>query len=217
MKRLKVLDDIGDQWKNCRLCPLHKQRRRVVNWRGNPSAKLTVIGEAPGYDEDRQGRPFVGTAGRMLDKLFEEAGLNSAEDAFIINRIGCRPPNQRHPTREEFSACSRRFHELLLSTNPKALLLLGSSARLAKAQSARGARGAQLKVDLVIDRKPYSWPAVVTYHPSALIHTDDPNDVRRAVADLKWAYQLAQRTLPPSNSSSASIPIYTKRNYHGIR
>lgn len=91
---------------DCKRCPLHKTRTHVVNARGNPDARVLLIGEAPGAEEDACGLPFVGRSGKLLDEIIAEAGV----DVRIENLVRCRPPGNRRPTREEIKACSVHLH-----------------------------------------------------------------------------------------------------------
>ena len=87
------LEDFEASCLQCQRCDLAKERQHVVVSRGNPSARLMVIGEAPGADEDAQGRPFVGRSGRLLDAFLADVGLDQNDDTYICNLIKCRPPN----------------------------------------------------------------------------------------------------------------------------
>ena len=94
---------------------------------GNPNSKIVFIGEGPGHWEDLQGRPFVGRAGKLLDKMLEEIGLNR-EKVFITNIVKCRPPENRRPTTQETEACSPYLHQQIEAINPRVLVPLGNTA-----------------------------------------------------------------------------------------
>jgi DNA polymerase len=94
-------DALLRQCDQCRCCDLGQQRRQVVMGRGNPQARLMLIGEAPGAEEDARGLPFVGRSGQLLDRLLLEAGLDPQHDLYICNAIKCRPPANRRPTPAE--------------------------------------------------------------------------------------------------------------------
>ena len=100
--------DLADKCQGCERCDLAATRHQVVVGRGNPSAQVLLIGEAPGQQEDESGKPFVGRAGQLLEKLLREAGLDSARDLYIANVIKCRPPNNRKPTRLLVSSTSTK-------------------------------------------------------------------------------------------------------------
>ena len=196
MRRLEVLGAVEKRWDGCERCRLAKTRNRVVHWRGNPEARLFVIGEAPGVDEDREGRPFVGAAGQLLDELFRAAGLKSSEDAFIANRLGCRPPANRLPERDELRACSQRLSQLLRLVRPKAILLVGATAgKLAGVNGVLQHRGRELEVEIVGERESGVWPAFVTYHPSFLLrsgaHSPLYSHFREVVSDIQRAWAKA--------------------------
>ena len=119
---------LREQCDRCRACPLGEQRQQVVVGRGNPGARLMLIGEAPGADEDASGLPFVGRSGQLLDQLLLQAGLDPEHDLYICNAIKCRPPGNRRPSPAELRACRpwlvRQF-ELL---DPQLVLLVGATA-----------------------------------------------------------------------------------------
>jgi DNA polymerase len=111
----------------CTKCPLHETRTRTVFGAGNADAELMFVGEAPGADEDRQGLPFVGRAGQLLNQLLEEVGL-SREDVFIANVLKSRPPGNRDPQPAEIAACEPYLFEQVRLIEPKVLCTLGNFA-----------------------------------------------------------------------------------------
>ena len=113
---------------DCRRCPLASGRQQVVVSRGNPSARLMVIGEGPGAQEDAQGLPFVGRAGQLLDQMLASVGLDSNRDAYICNVVKCRPPDNRKPTPEEMAACRPWLLEQITLVNPALIVLAGATA-----------------------------------------------------------------------------------------
>lgn len=193
-RRLEVLDNIEQRWRDCEDCALSQHRTNVVQWRGDPTAPLFVIGEAPGADEDAKGRPFVGPAGRLLDTLFHRANA-PPESVFITNMVACRPPDNRRPEHEELRACSGRLHMLLKVVKPKALLLLGATAaRLAGITSISAFRGEETTVELFMyDGKIRTWPAIATFHPSYILRSGGlvSETFGQAVADVRSALKLA--------------------------
>ena len=112
----------------CQACGLAAGRQHVVVSRGNPEAPLLLIGEAPGAQEDAQGRPFVGRAGQLLDRMLESVGLDSERDAYICNVIKCRPPDNRRPTAAEVAACRPFLLRQITLVNPRLILLVGATA-----------------------------------------------------------------------------------------
>jgi uracil-DNA glycosylase family 4 len=112
----------------CRRCPLAAGRQRVVVSRGNPAARLMVIGEGPGAQEDAQGLPFVGRAGQLLDQMLASVGLDSNRDAYICNVVKCRPPDNRKPSPEEMAACRPWLLEQIALVDPPLIVLAGATA-----------------------------------------------------------------------------------------
>ena len=119
----EIVDDIGD----CRRCPLCKERKTIVFGEGNPKAKLMFIGEGPGADEDAQGRPFVGRAGQLLDKMIVAMKLKR-EDVYIANVVKCRPPGNRAPKPLEAETCIQFLDRQIRAINPKIICALGTVA-----------------------------------------------------------------------------------------
>src|SRR5215216_6034234 len=111
----------------CNRCPLHQGRTRVVFGAGNADADLMFVGEAPGQQEDLQGLPFVGRAGKLLDQLLAEVGIQRS-DVFITNVICCRPPGNRDPLPEEIEACKPYLYRKIELIEPKVICTLGNFA-----------------------------------------------------------------------------------------
>ena len=112
----------------CRRCALGLGRTRVVVSRGNPAARLMVIGEGPGAQEDASGLPFVGRAGQLLDQMLDSVGIDSNRDAYVCNVVKCRPPDNRKPTAEEMAACRPWLERQIALVNPGVILLAGATA-----------------------------------------------------------------------------------------
>ena len=121
------LATLRSQWQNCQDCNLAHGRNCLVFGEGNPRAGIMFIGEGPGRDEDRQGKPFVGSAGKLLDKLLTLAGL-SREEVYIANVVKCRPPSNRVPKEEECAACLPKLLLQIQIINPQVIVLLGATA-----------------------------------------------------------------------------------------
>ena len=113
---------------NCARCALWNSRTRIVVDRGNPEARIVIIGEAPGENEDLQGKAFVGRAGRLLDELMKEIGFDTDKDTLIVNIVKCRPPENRAPQPKEVAACFPYLKKQLSLVKPKVVLLLGAVA-----------------------------------------------------------------------------------------
>lgn len=167
----------------CNLCPLGKTRNKFVYGEGNPNAKLVFIGEGPGADEDAQGRPFVGRAGKLLTDIIEKGMLIKREDVYICNIVKCRPPGNRVPTSDEMADCIPYLKKQLELIKPGYIICLGLTA-------ASGLLG--LKDTLGNLRgKVYDFQGskvVVTYHPAALLR--NPNWKVNCWEDIKLMKNL---------------------------
>ncbi len=163
--------------KECRDCALHESRTQVVFGRGNPAARILLVGEGPGKDEDLQGMPFVGAAGQLLDKILAAVDL-SEQDVFILNTVLCRPPGNRVPEPAEVSACARHREALLAALDPPIVVLLGATAAkavLGPKTSITAVRGSRI----VREGRAY-YP---TFHPAALLR--DPSRKRPVWHDFQ--------------------------------
>ncbi len=159
----------------CTCCPLHSTRKHTVFARGNPQAKLMIIGEAPGFHEDQQGLPFVGAAGQLLDKMVECIGL-SADDIYIANILKCRPPNNRDPESEEIAQCADYLKQQITLVKPKLLLALGRFAGQYLVNSTHSLASMRSQTHHY-----HHIPVMVTYHPAYLLRT--PGDKKKAYHD----------------------------------
>jgi uracil-DNA glycosylase len=112
----------------CERCALSQGRTQIVVDRGNPDAKLMFIGEGPGENEDKQGLAFVGRAGKLMDKMMTEIGLDTNQDAIIVNIVKCRPPGNRAPLKEEAETCMPFLKKQVALIKPKMIVLLGATA-----------------------------------------------------------------------------------------
>lgn len=122
-----TLEEIRGALGDCQRCSLHLARTNLVFGEGNPNAKLVFVGEAPGADEDRQGRPFVGRAGQLLTKIIGAMGL-TREEVYICNILKCRPPENRNPKPEEIEACESFLIEQIRAIDPEVICALGTFA-----------------------------------------------------------------------------------------
>ena len=156
----RVREDIGP---HCTLCKLHKARTNIVFGVGDPHAELVFVGEGPGRDEDEQGEPFVGRAGRLLTQMIEAMGLRR-EDVYICNVVKCRPPENRLPEKDEIATCSPFLYRQLAAIRPKVICCLGACAAqtlLSTNQGISRFRGEWL-----------DWRGsrlIATYHPAYLL------------------------------------------------
>jgi DNA polymerase len=165
----------------CTACELHKTRTQTVFGVGNPHAEWLVIGEAPGADEDRQGEPFVGRAGQLLNSMLRAIGM-PREQVYIANILKCRPPGNRDPKPEEASCCTPFLHRQIALIRPKVILAVGRIA----AQNLLATTVPIGKLRGQVHRYgPLSTPLVITYHPAYLLRS--PGEKRKAWIDLKFA------------------------------
>ena len=157
------LSRVAEEVSGCTKCPLSLTRTKTVPGEGPPNAKVVILGEGPGRNEDEQGRPFVGAAGKQLDGFLAEAGLNRS-DVFITNVVKCRPPENRRPTTLESAACNPYLERQLGILKPKVLVLLGDTA-LKRFLPEEGISSAHGKVFQRNGRVIFP-----TYHPAAMIY-----------------------------------------------
>ena len=163
----ETLSFVQRRAKECRKCPLADTRKHVVFGEGDSKARLVFVGEAPGEEEDLQGRPFVGKAGKLLDRLIERAGLRRSE-VYICNVLKCRPPQNRDPEPMEVAACESYLKAQLEIINPRVICTLG-----------RHAYNALFHTDERITRirgmlTRYGGTLLLpTYHPSFLLRNGD--------------------------------------------
>jgi uracil-DNA glycosylase len=126
--RIKTLDEMENVCKQCFKCELSKTRNNVVFSDGNKNAKIMLIGEAPGRTEDETGKPFVGRAGKLLDKILESQDITREKNIYICNTVKCRPPENRVPTPQEKEACRSYLDAQIQLIRPKIILLAGATA-----------------------------------------------------------------------------------------
>ncbi|CAB3906992.1 hypothetical protein LMG26858_04532 [Achromobacter anxifer] len=179
------LDEMREQVVACSACGLCKGRRNAVFGHGGQPTRWLVVGEAPGEQEDRQGQPFVGRSGQLLDAMLSSVDMSRERDVFITNVIKCRPPGNRNPKPEEIAACSPYLMRQIALLKPERILVLGRFAAQtllgtdATIGSLRG-RIHQLKTDEGLE-----IPVVVSYHPAYLLRS--PSEKARAWQDLRLA------------------------------
>lgn len=171
---------------SCTRCALHQTRTQAVFGVGNRQAQWMVIGEAPGADEDRQGEPFVGRAGQLLNSMLKAIGL-AREEVYIANVLKCRPPANRDPLPEEAATCEPYLKRQIELIKPRIILAVGRIAaqNLLKTDTKIGALRGKRHVYPGTD-----IPLVVTYHPAYLLRS--PLEKRKAWEDLQLAQRVAQ-------------------------
>jgi len=165
--------EIGD----CQRCKLAPRRTNIVFGSGNPNADLVFVGEAPGFDEDQQGLPFVGRAGQLLTKIIESINLKR-EDVYICNVLKCRPPDNRNPEPDEVAACNPFLKKQLATIRPKIVCCLGTFAAQTVLQTAAPIsklRGKFFDLDGI--------RVIATFHPAYLLRS--PEKKREVWEDMK--------------------------------
>ena len=176
---LKVLpfEDLIGEVNACRKCELHKNRTNPVFGKGQITADIMIIGEAPGRDEDIKGIPFVGRAGKKLDEMFSEAGIKK-DDVFITNVVKCRPPGNRNPEPIEMERCRPYLLKQIEVIQPKIIILLGNIALSLATGTPSGItkmRGKSLEY--------LSYKAIPTFHPAYVLR--NPGSEKMVIEDFK--------------------------------
>jgi DNA polymerase len=168
-ERRELLKGVYDEARGCVRCPLHQTRTNVVFGAGNANADLMFIGEAPGANEDLQGLPFVGQAGKLLDKLLGEIGMQRS-DVWICNVLKCRPPNNRDPQPNEIASCEDYLFRQVSLIEPTVICTLGNfSTKLLRADPAGISRlHGQAETRTIGTRAVRLYPL---YHPAAALYT----------------------------------------------
>jgi uracil-DNA glycosylase len=192
LQEVERLEALAIQIRSCVQCPLHASRTKAVPGEGSPSARVMLIGEAPGRDEDQRGQPFVGAAGRFLDQMLAGSGVDRS-DLFITNTVKCRPENNRPPRKREVDTCTSLYlFEQIELINPALIMLLGSVAtkKLLGVNSVNEVRGR------VIEHNNRKYLA--GYHPAASFYRDDmAENIRQDFALLRQELQK----LPPHSDA----------------
>ena len=168
-----IREDLGE----CTRCKLHASRKHIVFGEGNPKAQLMFVGEGPGADEDATGRPFVGAAGKLLDRIIEAIGLKR-DDVYIANVVKCRPPGNRKPEKDESGTCQQFLYRQIAAIQPKVIVSLGNTPLESLLN---------LKVGITKARGEfYDYAGIkvmATFHPAYLLR--DPSKKREVWEDMK--------------------------------
>ena len=207
-EQLTELEVLGRQVAGCTRCRLHEGRTQVVFGNGNPNADLMFVGEAPGFHEDKQGLPFVGQAGKLLDKLLAGIGLERA-DVFVCNVLKCRPPGNRDPVPDEKEACEPYLFRQVELIRPKVVATLGNHATKQLSGRETGitrchGQEQRLKVgSLDVLLFPLYHPAAALYTPAMLTVLEQdfarlPELLGREVAPVAAAPQLVEVAAEPA-------------------
>lgn len=187
-----TLQELGHSLKDCQRCRLSSGRTQVVFGVGNPEAQIMFVGEAPGFYEDKQGEPFVGAAGRLLNELLEGVGL-SRSDIYIANVIKCRPPDNRDPLPDEVETCKPFLFQQIEKVKPKVVCTLGNFAMqtlLGKKIGIMKVRGQAFQVQDF-----FVFPML---HPAAALHQGNLNEsLREDFRKLKSFLERRQEPVAP--------------------
>jgi DNA polymerase len=188
-----TLQELGHALQDCQRCRLASGRTQVVFGTGNPHAQIMFVGEAPGFYEDKQGEPFVGAAGRLLNELLEGVGL-SRKDVYIANVIKCRPPDNRNPLPDEVDTCKPFLFQQIELIKPKVVCTLGNFAMqtlLGKKVGIMKVRGQAFQVQDF-----FVFPML---HPAAALHQGNLNEPLRE--DFRKLKEFLERRQEPASQT----------------
>jgi DNA polymerase len=203
-ERRELLKAVYDEAKDCVRCPLHQTRTTVVFGSGNADAGLMFIGEAPGANEDRMGLPFVGQAGKLLDKLLGEIGLTRG-DVFVANVLKCRPPGNRDPAPREIESCQDYLRRQVDLIEPTVICTLGNfSTKLLREDTTGISRlHGQAETRIIGSRAVRLYPL---YHPAAALYT--PSMLETLRADFNRLPELLALGPPEQPAEIETIPEF---------
>lgn len=184
---MRALEEAARDASTCVRCRLSQGRTQVVYGAGDPDADLMFIGEAPGFHEDKQGVPFVGAAGQLLNRLLADSGIER-DEVYINNVILCRPPGNRDPLPDELEACRPWLDERIAIIDPAVIVTLGNWAT-------RYILGSNVSISRVRGQRfPWNGRTVIpTFHPAAVLHGGGENS--RQMAALRMDFQEMKRAL----------------------
>ncbi len=199
MDKITILQELGDEIKTCPKCRLAETRMHAVPGEGSPRASVMFVGEGPGENEDKTGRPFVGQAGKFLNGLLEKAGI-ARDEVFITNIVKCRPPNNRVPLEDEVEACSDYLMAQIAVIEPKFVIPLGGAAL-------KTLLGGDLKITQArckVFRKS-GILYIPLYHPAAALHRSQL--VETLQADIMTLRELLNRELREDEITDLSAVV----------
>ena len=185
-KSILNIEDVQKELGECTRCKLHNNRKSIVFGSGNPNADLVFVGEGPGADEDEQGFPFVGRAGKKLTEIIEKGmKLNRDKDTYICNIVKCRPPNNRDPESDEIASCKPFLIKQIQAIRPKAIVALGkpaASTLLGRTVPIMKERGNWYKYEGI--------PLMLTLHPAYLMRAYTLENRRNVMNDMNKVLKL---------------------------
>ena len=184
-----TLESIREEIGDCTRCKLHKGRNSIVYGEGDPKATIVFVGEGPGFEEDQQGRPFVGAAGQLLTDIIEKGMKIKRAEVYICNIVKCRPPNNRNPEPDEVEACIGFVKKQIRAINPKVIVTLGNVPTQNLLNTKQG-----------ITRMRGTWqeyngvPVMPTFHPSYLLRS--PGEKKKVWEDIQLVMKKLGMTIP---------------------
>jgi DNA polymerase len=186
-------ENLKNEVASCKKCVLHRYRTNTVFGSGNPEARIFLIGEGPGYDEDQQGIAFVGRSGQLLDKILTACNFTREKHIFIGNILKCRPPQNRTPSTDEIIACLPYLESQIELIDPEIIMTLGATAL-------RGLTGKNLKITEVRGKWMIWNNRIVmpTYHPAALLR--NPNLKKDTWEDFKQVILKYRELVDPDHA-----------------
>ncbi len=204
MSSAEILKEVAAEVSTCARCDLCKSRTRAVPGEGNPQAKILFIGEGPGFHEDKQGRPFVGPSGQLLQELLKSINLKR-EDVFITNVVKCRPPDNRDPLPAEIDACNDYLDRQIAAIQPLVIVTLGrhSMAKFFSGEKISAIHGRPRKKD--------GYICIPMFHPAAALRTESykialREDFKKIPVALAEAERLAAEV-----SAKPAVPASVKK------
>ena len=184
-----TLESIRNEIGDCTRCKLHKGRNSIVYGEGDPKAKIVFVGEGPGFEEDQQGRPFVGAAGQLLTDIIEKGMKIKRAEVYICNIVKCRPPNNRNPEPDEVEACIGFVKKQIVAINPRVIVTLGNVPTqnlLGTKQGITRMRGTWQEYNGI--------PVMPTFHPSYLLRS--PGEKKKVWEDIQLVMKKLGMTIP---------------------
>ena len=212
MSSAETLKEVAAEVSTCARCDLCKSRTRAVPGEGNPQAKILFIGEGPGFHEDKQGRPFVGPSGQLLQELLKSINLKR-EDVFITNVVKCRPPDNRDPLPAEIDACNDYLDRQIAAIQPLVIVTLGrhSMAKFFSGEKISAIHGRARIVGGQGEPKKDGYICIPMFHPAAALRTESykialREDFKKIPVALAEAERLAAEV-----SAKPAVPASVKK------
>ena len=201
------LEAVAAEAAGCTRCRLHQSRTQVVFGQGDPHADLMFVGEAPGFHEDRQGLPFVGPSGQLLNRLLEGIGLRR-QDVYIANVVKSRPPNNRDPQPDEIAACRPWLDAQIRLVDPKVVVTLGNFAAKTLLETTTGITRLRGRT------YPFQGRVLLpTFHPAAALHaqgrrTAGPSPLEAMEGDFRVLAELLAASTPTDDRPTEQLGLF---------